>query len=62
MKKNIKSVETDNDCLVSYLKKYAPLACALLLFLLSAGFIFVKLISLKRYNERWADYDECGAL
>jgi hypothetical protein len=62
MKKTIKPVEIDNECLVTYLKKYAPLACALLLFLLSAGFIFVKLISLKRYNERWADYDECGAL
>jgi hypothetical protein len=57
-----KVISTDNDCLIGYLKKYAPLACALLVFLLSAGFIFCKLISMKRYNERWAEYDECGAL
>jgi hypothetical protein len=57
--KNIKSIK-DNDCLWTYLKKYTPLACALLLFLLSAGFIFLRLIDMKRYNERWADYDECG--
>ncbi|MDR0974955.1 MAG: hypothetical protein LBL80_04605 [Ruminococcus sp.] len=58
----MKEIKKYDNSLLVYLKKYAPLACALLVFLLSAGFIFCKLISLKRYNERWADYDECGAL
>jgi hypothetical protein len=55
-----KNLTADNMSFFSYLKKYSPLACALLVFLLSAGFIFLKLISVKRYNERWADYNECG--
>jgi hypothetical protein len=49
-----------DDNIFVYTKKYLPLAAALLLFLMSAGFIFIKLIGAKRDSDRWSDYDECG--
>jgi hypothetical protein len=55
----IKTVPSDDNIFV-FIKKYLPLAAALLVFLMSAGFIFIKLIAAKRDNDRWGDYDECG--
>jgi hypothetical protein len=62
MKKEKKAAHTapGDDNLFVYIKKYLPLAAALLVFLMSAGFIFIKLIGAKRYSDRWSDYDECG--
>jgi len=45
---------------INYLKTAVPISAALVLFLLSAGFIAYKFITAYRYNERWKDYDECG--
>ncbi len=45
---------------IDYLKTAVPVSAALVLFLVSAGFIVYKLIIGYRYNERWKDYDECG--
>jgi hypothetical protein len=55
----LKSVPGDDNLFV-FIKKYLPLAAALLVFLMSAGFIFIKLVAAKRDNDRWGDYDECG--
>ncbi len=45
---------------INYLKAAVPISAALVLFLVSAGFIAYKLIIAYRHNERWKDYDECG--
>ena len=45
---------------IKYLKASIPIAAALVIFLLSAGFIAYKFILAYRHNERWKDYDECG--
>lgn len=45
---------------VEYIKNAVPIAAALVLFLVSAGFIAYKFIMAYRHNERWKDYDECG--
>ena len=37
-----------------------PVIGALMLFLISAGYIAYRMISNYNYNERWKDYDECG--
>lgn len=37
-----------------------PVASALFVFLLSAGYIAYRMINNYNYNERWKDYDECG--
>ncbi|MGN1090531.1 MAG: hypothetical protein ACI4Q6_09040 [Huintestinicola sp.] len=37
-----------------------PIIGALMLFLISAGYIAYRMISNYNYNERWKDYDECG--
>ena len=39
---------------INYLK------AAMVIFLVSAGFIAYKLMIAYRHNERWKDYDECG--
>jgi hypothetical protein len=58
-KKIIRNTPGDDNLFV-YIKKYLPLAAALLVFLMSAGFIFIRLIDNKHYSDRWSDYDECG--
>ena len=45
---------------IRYLKASVPIAAAMVIFLLSAGFIAYKFILAYRHNERWKDYDECG--
>lgn len=45
---------------ITYIKAAVPIAAALVVFLLSAGFIAYKFILAYRHNERWKDYDECG--
>ena len=45
---------------INYLRTALPISAALVLFLVSAGFIAYKLIIAYRHNERWKDYDECG--
>lgn len=42
------------------LRTVLPVAGALFLFLVSAGYIAYRMISNRNYNERWKDYDECG--
>ncbi|MBP1546117.1 MAG: hypothetical protein J6A37_05915 [Oscillospiraceae bacterium] len=37
-----------------------PVAAALFVFLVSAVYIALRMISNHNYNERWKDYDECG--
>ncbi len=54
-----KKYDPINDSL-NYLKTAIPVSAALVLFLVSAGFIVYRLIISYRYNERWKDYDECG--
>ncbi|MCH5193272.1 MAG: hypothetical protein J1F11_04870 [Oscillospiraceae bacterium] len=45
---------------INYLRASIPIAAAMVIFLLSAGFIVYKFILAYRHNERWKDYDECG--
>ena len=45
---------------LDFLGTAVPVSAALVLFLVSAGFIVYKLITAYRHNERWQDYDECG--
>ncbi|MCX4256104.1 MAG: hypothetical protein OSJ54_04150 [Oscillospiraceae bacterium] len=45
---------------LDFLGTAVPVSAALVLFLVSAGFIVYKLITAYRHNERWKDYDECG--
>lgn len=45
---------------INYFKTALPISAALVIFLVSAGFIAYKLITAYRHNERWKDYDECG--
>ena len=45
---------------LEFLRTAVPVSAALVLFLVSAGFIVYKLITAYRHNERWKDYDECG--
>ena len=45
---------------INYLKASAPIAAAMVIFLMSAGFIVYKFVLAYRHNERWKDYDECG--
>ena len=45
---------------INYLRTALPVSAALVIFLVSAGFIVYKLITAYRHNERWKDYDECG--
>lgn len=45
---------------INYLRTAIPVSAALVLFLVSAGFIVYKLVTAYRHNERWKDYDECG--
>ena len=45
---------------INYLRTALPISAALVLFLVSAGFIVYKLVTAYRHNERWKDYDECG--
>ncbi|MDR0992818.1 MAG: hypothetical protein LBL87_08020 [Ruminococcus sp.] len=54
-----KTIGSDENIFV-FIRKYLPLAAALLVFLMSTGFIFIKIIGARRDNERWSDYDECG--
>lgn len=42
------------------LRTILPVASALFVFLLSAGYIAYRMINNYNYNERWKDYDECG--
>jgi hypothetical protein len=55
----VKAIPGDDNIFV-FIKKYLPLAAAMLLFLMSTGFIFIKIISARRDIDRWSDYDECG--
>lgn len=50
----------DREDTLNYLRAAVPISAALVLFLVSAGFIAYKLITVYRHNERWKDYDECG--
>ncbi len=50
----------ENKSLMAFFKTALPVAAALVLFLLSAGFIGYRIINTRQYNERWKDYDECG--
>lgn len=45
---------------INYLRTALPISAALVIFLVSAGFIVYKLVTAYRHNERWKDYDECG--
>lgn len=45
---------------IDYIRAAVPISAALVLFLVSAGFIVYKLLIAYRHNERWKDYDECG--
>ena len=51
--------ESRNDT-IKYLRASLPIAAAMVIFLMSAGFIAYKFILAYRHNERWKDYDECG--
>lgn len=55
----IKKYDSKKDT-INYFRTAVPISAALVLFLVSAGFIAYKLITAYRYNERWKDYDECG--
>ncbi len=37
-----------------------PVIAAMMLFLMSAGYIAYRMMSSYNYNKRWKDYDECG--
>ena len=52
-------IESRNDT-IKYLRASLPIAAAMVIFLMSAGFIAYKFILAYRHNERWKDYDECG--
>ena len=54
-----KKYDSREDTL-NYFRTALPVSAALVLFLVSAGFIAYKLIIAYRHNERWKDYDECG--
>lgn len=45
---------------VEYMKTAVPVAAALALIFVSAGFILWQAISAYNHHERWKDYDECG--
>jgi hypothetical protein len=45
---------------IDYMHIAVPVAAALAVIFVAAGFIVYKSISLYKYNERWKDYDECG--
>lgn len=52
-------IESRNDT-IKYLRASLPIAAAMVIFLMSAGFIAYKFVLAYRHNERWKDYDECG--
>jgi hypothetical protein len=58
--KSIQKEMPGDDNIFVFIKKYLPLAAALMVFLMSTGFIFIKIISARRDSDRWSDYDECG--
>lgn len=37
-----------------------PVIGAMMLFLMSAGYIAYRMMSSYNYNKRWKEYDECG--
>jgi hypothetical protein len=43
-----------------FIKSVIPVAAALVVFLVSAGFIIYKIYNAKIYYERWKDYADCG--
>jgi hypothetical protein len=45
---------------MDYMRTAVPVAVALSIIFVVAGFIVYKTISAYNYNERWKDYDECG--
>ncbi|MCL2055130.1 MAG: hypothetical protein FWG90_11955 [Oscillospiraceae bacterium] len=48
------------DTLLEYIRTAAPIAAALVIFLVSASFILHRINSARIYNERWKDYEDCG--
>lgn len=59
--KRVKNIpEPKEETAIDFLRAAVPIASALVIFLVSAGFILYKFLSARRYNERWKDYDECG--
>ena len=48
------------ESVIDYIRSVLPIAAALVVFLVSAGFILHRFHSARLYNERWGDYDECG--
>ena len=50
----------DREDTINYLRTAIPVSAALVIFLVSAGFIVYKLITAYRHDQRWKDYDECG--
>ena len=45
---------------LSMFYKVAPVVGALVLAMLSAGFIVCRTLSNRSHHEKWKDYDECG--
>lgn len=58
--KNTKTIADERKETLEYIKAAVPISAALVLFLVSAGFIAYKFVLAYRHNERWKDYDECG--
>jgi hypothetical protein len=54
--------EAEPLSMFGYIMKFLPIALSLVVCLMSAGYIFIRIINAKRHNERWADYDECGII
>ena len=54
-----KNYDEKEDTL-NFFRTAIPISAALVLFLVSAGFIAYKLITAHRHHERWKYYDECG--
>lgn len=56
----MKKLSDERQETIAYIKTAVPISAALVLFLVSAGFIAYKFVMAYRHNERWKDYDECG--
>lgn len=56
----MENLRSEKNETVEYIRTALPIAAALVIFLVSAGFIAYKFVMAYRHNERWKDYDECG--
>ncbi len=54
------SKKKEGKTFMEFMHAALPVAIALVVFLVSAGFIIFKIVNDRNYNERWKDYDECG--